>query len=77
MSPVRRRKPNKKKRSTQDNDDVTPVAQTEPKGREEKRKQNYHDNVDPRQRLRDKIKAMQKDRAKGSTACEENANHEY
>ncbi len=77
MSPARRKKPNKKKRSPQDEDGATPIAQSEPKGREEKRKQNYQDNVDPRQRLRDKIKAMQKDRAKGSTTCEENANHEY
>lgn len=27
--------------------------------------------------LRDRIKQMQKDRAKGSYVCEENANHEY
>ena len=75
MSPVRRRKPNKKKRSTQD-DDIS-SSQTEPKGREEKHKQSYLENIDSRQRLRDKIKAMQKDRTKGSTVCEENANHEY
>tara|TARA_B100000214_G_C23908452_1_gene600055 strand:+ start:795 stop:1025 length:231 start_codon:yes stop_codon:yes gene_type:complete len=30
-----------------------------------------------RQQLRDTIKQMQKDRAKGSYVCEENANHEY
>ena len=76
MSPVRRRKPNKKKRSTQE-DDTSSSVQTEPKGREEKHKQRYVENIDPRQRLRDKIKAMQKNRAKVSTFCEENANHEY
>ena len=48
-----------------------------PKGREEKTRQQYKDTVTPRQKLLDRIKQMQKDRAKGSYACEENANHEY
>jgi len=35
------------------------------------------DPTDPRQKLRDRIKSLQKDRQRGSQACEENANHEY
>jgi len=74
QEPPKRKKPSKKKRAPQD--DSSTVSSV-PKGRQEKNAQILKDTVDPRQRLRDKIKAMQKDRARGSTACEENANHEY
>lgn len=68
MSENRRKKPNKKGRNA-DND--TNQEKTEPKNR----KQINLD--DPKERLRARIKQMQKDRAKGSNKCEENANHEY
>jgi hypothetical protein len=64
---TRRRKPSKKNRNQQD------TVPQEPQNKKEKKTSID----DPRQRLRDKIKSMQKDRAKGSYACEENANHEF
>jgi len=70
MSENRRKKPNKKGRNT-DNDPNQ--EQTEPKNR----KQKQINLDDPKERLRARIKQMQKDRAKGSDKCEENANHEY
>ena len=69
---VRRRKPSKKNRNQQE----TVPQETVP--REPQNKKEKKSSIDdPRQRLRDKIKSMQKDRAKGSYACEENANHEF
>ena len=35
------------------------------------------DTMTAREKIRDRIRQMQKDRAKGSYVCEENANHEY
>lgn len=68
---VRRRKPSKKNRNQQETIPQETVHR-EPRSKKEKTSID-----DPRQRLRDKIKSMQKDRAKGSYACEENANHEF
>lgn len=67
-----RRKPKKSSRSK-----MTEEEKSVPEGQKQKADEKYKDTVDPRQRLRDKIKQMQKDRARGSYACEENANHEY
>lgn len=69
-----RKKPSKKNRAPETNTDQSTQSTSIPKKTENKQNHNL---LDPRQRLRDKIKAMQKDRAKGSYACEENANHEY
>ena len=68
---TRRRKPSKKNRNQQE----TVSQETIPREPRSKKEKTSID--DPRQRLRDKIKSMQKDRAKGSYACEENANHEF
>ena len=70
-----KRRPKKSSRAPEDEDASTPKSV--PKGQQEKAKTKYIDTTDPKQRLRDRIKQMQKDRAKGSYVCEENANHEY
>ena len=72
QDPIRRRKPSKKNRNQQDPAQQDTVPR-EPRNKQEKK----NSTNDARQRLRDKIKSMQKDRAKGSYACEENANYEF
>jgi stalled ribosome alternative rescue factor ArfA len=66
----KRKKPNKKKRVVDQ-----PVSTSSL----EKTNQNINasDASDAKQRLRERIRSMQKDRGKGSYACEENANHSY
>jgi|TARA_B100000900_G_C20425515_1_gene652740 hypothetical protein len=73
MSETRRkRKPRKNGRKPEE-ENTSESEATVPKGIIEKQ----YNQEDPKQRLREKIKQMQKDRAKGSYVCEENANHEY
>jgi len=67
----KKRKPNRKSRNT------STEEKSVPQGVHEKKQEVKYENKDLKQRLRDKIKQCQKDRAKGSYTCEENANHEY
>ena len=68
-----KRKPSKNSRNKQTEE----TSGTVPKGIIEKQKTKYKENTELREQLRDRIRQMQKDRAKGSYVCEENANHEY
>jgi len=67
----KRKKPNKKKRAPVETPDEPAKANVA------KHDGQNGDQFDPKQRLRAHINAMKKDRAKGSLACEENANHDY
>ena len=73
----KRKKPNKKKRAPAE--DPPTVSQSDQKVNKSMPKASTDptDPTDPRQKLRDRIKSMLKDRQRGSQACEENANHEY
>jgi len=66
-----RKKPNKKKRAGQE-------PSQEPTAEQPSTKPGQNiDTFDPKQRLRAHLNSMKKDRAKGSHACEENANYDY
>lgn len=67
----KRKKPNKKKRAP------TETSSEPAKASVAKHDGQNSDSFNPKQRLRAHISAMKKDRAKGSLACEENANHDY
>jgi len=72
----KRKKPHKKKRAPAEETDDQKVTKQIPNASSASASRSV-DPTDPRQKLRDRIKSMQKDRQRGSQACEENANHEY
>lgn len=79
------KKPNRKSRKNIDSDNVN-VENSKTIDNKINNNNTKHDtkhdsdnakNQFLKAQLRDRIKQMQKDRAKGSYVCEENANHEY
>ena len=68
-----KRKPRKPSRHEDSDDQNNTIPKNIIKKEAEQKKQN----MGLREQLRDRIRQMQKDRAKGSYVCEENANHEY